>query len=57
MIDTCKKRTNTIIMITNPKIRRIRGSVKMIMKRVQTSRTLERRKRVLNLSIRTQASP
>jgi hypothetical protein len=41
MRDACKKTTNTIIMITNLKIRRIRGCVMMMVIRVQTPRNLE----------------
>ena len=56
MRDACKKRTNTIIMITNQKVNRItRGSVMMMVIRVQTPRNLERRRRVLSRSIRTRA--
>ena len=54
MRDACKRRTNTIIMISNPKIR-IRGSIMMMVIRVQTPRNLEWRRRVLSRSIRTRA--
>jgi hypothetical protein len=39
--NSCKRRTNTIIMITNPKKIRIRGSVMMMVIRVQTPRDFE----------------